>query len=172
MFIKPRRSLRERCVWQEYNNSWTSLRFVRDASNCVKKNTVALNNRLWGTQAVTLKGKSWSAPNRKQINQMKMKQTPRSMDTLTDGWRCPDGAPVVPPGPRAPCRPPSVMESWREERTRSLEDNEMSLPGIAAAYHHYSQGARGRSAATGAPQNSVESRHRPCSSSPRVIRKK
>ncbi len=28
----------------------------------------------------------------------------------------------------------SVMESWREERTRSLEDNEMSLPGIAAAY--------------------------------------
>lgn len=28
----------------------------------------------------------------------------------------------------------SVMESWREERTRSLEDNEMSLPSIAAAY--------------------------------------
>lgn len=28
----------------------------------------------------------------------------------------------------------SVMESWREERTRSVEDNEMSLPSIAAAY--------------------------------------
>lgn len=28
----------------------------------------------------------------------------------------------------------SVMESWKEERTRSLEDNEMSLPSLAAAY--------------------------------------
>uniref|UniRef100_UPI003AAFF1AA GTP cyclohydrolase 1-like n=1 Tax=Centroberyx gerrardi TaxID=166262 RepID=UPI003AAFF1AA len=28
----------------------------------------------------------------------------------------------------------SVMESWREERTRSVEDNEMSLPALAAAY--------------------------------------
>ncbi|XP_022529030.2 GTP cyclohydrolase 1 [Astyanax mexicanus] len=28
----------------------------------------------------------------------------------------------------------SVMESWKEERTRSVEDNEMSLPSIAAAY--------------------------------------
>uniref|UniRef100_A0A668AM68 GTP cyclohydrolase 1 n=1 Tax=Myripristis murdjan TaxID=586833 RepID=A0A668AM68_9TELE len=28
----------------------------------------------------------------------------------------------------------SVMESWREERTRSVEDNEMSLPSLAAAY--------------------------------------
>lgn len=28
----------------------------------------------------------------------------------------------------------SATESWREERTRSLEDNEMSLPSIAAAY--------------------------------------
>lgn len=27
-----------------------------------------------------------------------------------------------------------AMESWREERTRSVEDNEMSLPSIAAAY--------------------------------------
>ncbi|AWP01154.1 GTP cyclohydrolase 1 [Scophthalmus maximus] len=26
------------------------------------------------------------------------------------------------------------MESWREERTRSVEDNEMSLPSLAAAY--------------------------------------
>lgn len=33
---------------------------------------------------------------------------------------------------RAPCS--SVMESWREERTRSVEDNEMSLPSIVAAY--------------------------------------
>nr|XP_046251507.1 GTP cyclohydrolase 1 isoform X2 [Scatophagus argus] len=32
-------------------------------------------------------------------------------------------------------RPPSsVMESWREEHTRSLEDNEMNLPSLAAAY--------------------------------------
>lgn len=32
-------------------------------------------------------------------------------------------------------RPSSaVVESWREERTRSVEDNEMSLPSIAAAY--------------------------------------
>lgn len=29
---------------------------------------------------------------------------------------------------------PSVMESWREERTRSVEDNEMSLPSIITAY--------------------------------------
>ncbi|CAL8245812.1 unnamed protein product [Lota lota] len=28
----------------------------------------------------------------------------------------------------------SVMESWREERTRSVEDNEISLPSLAAAY--------------------------------------
>lgn len=28
----------------------------------------------------------------------------------------------------------SVMGSWREERTRSVEDNEMSLPSLAAAY--------------------------------------
>lgn len=27
-----------------------------------------------------------------------------------------------------------VMESWREERTRSVEDNEASLPSLAAAY--------------------------------------
>ncbi|KAL2076815.1 hypothetical protein ACEWY4_027591 [Coilia grayii] len=29
---------------------------------------------------------------------------------------------------------PHAIESWREERTRSLEDNQMSLPSIAAAY--------------------------------------
>ncbi|KAG5857812.1 GTP cyclohydrolase 1 [Anguilla rostrata] len=28
----------------------------------------------------------------------------------------------------------SVMESWKEERTRSMEDNEISLPRLAAAY--------------------------------------
>lgn len=33
---------------------------------------------------------------------------------------------------RAPCS--SVMESWRDERTRSMGDNEMSLPNIVAAY--------------------------------------
>lgn len=33
---------------------------------------------------------------------------------------------------RAPCS--SVMESWRNERTRSVEDNEMSLPSIVSAY--------------------------------------
>ncbi|XP_072546332.1 GTP cyclohydrolase 1 [Salminus brasiliensis] len=32
------------------------------------------------------------------------------------------------------CSTSSVMESWKEERTRSVEDNEMSLPSIAAAY--------------------------------------
>lgn len=32
-------------------------------------------------------------------------------------------------------RPSSaVVESWREERTRSVEDNQMSLPSLAAAY--------------------------------------
>lgn len=29
---------------------------------------------------------------------------------------------------------PAAVESWREERTRSVEDNEMSLPSLAAAY--------------------------------------
>ncbi|XP_069561496.1 GTP cyclohydrolase 1 [Brachyistius frenatus] len=28
----------------------------------------------------------------------------------------------------------SVMETWKEERTRSVEDNEMNLPSLAAAY--------------------------------------
>ncbi|XP_018582845.1 GTP cyclohydrolase 1 isoform X2 [Scleropages formosus] len=32
-------------------------------------------------------------------------------------------------------QPSSVMESWKEERTRSVEDNEMSLPSLAAAYN-------------------------------------
>lgn len=31
-------------------------------------------------------------------------------------------------------QPSGATESWREERTRSVEDNEMSLPSIAAAY--------------------------------------
>lgn len=35
----------------------------------------------------------------------------------------------------APPRPAgSVMESWKEERTRSVEDNELSLPSLATAY--------------------------------------
>ncbi|MFT7801779.1 GTP cyclohydrolase 1 isoform X1 [Arapaima gigas] len=34
----------------------------------------------------------------------------------------------------ASSQPSSVMESWKEERTRSVEDNEMSLPSLAAAY--------------------------------------
>ncbi|XP_053488475.1 GTP cyclohydrolase 1 [Ictalurus furcatus] len=64
-----------------------------------------------------------------------------AMNGLLDGmekmpkW---NGAPKETPkgekssGTRAPCS--SVMESWREERTRSVEDNEMSLPGIVTAY--------------------------------------
>lgn len=41
-----------------------------------------------------------------------------------------------PPGAESGSHRPaaSVMESWREERTRSVEDNEMSLPSLAAAY--------------------------------------
>lgn len=41
-----------------------------------------------------------------------------------------------PPGAESgSVRPGSaVVESWREERTRSVEDNEMSLPSLAAAY--------------------------------------
>ncbi|KAF7646393.1 hypothetical protein LDENG_00188380, partial [Lucifuga dentata] len=34
----------------------------------------------------------------------------------------------------APRTAGSVMESWKEERTRSVEDNEMNLPSLAAAY--------------------------------------
>uniref|UniRef100_A0A670HS17 GTP cyclohydrolase 1 n=1 Tax=Podarcis muralis TaxID=64176 RepID=A0A670HS17_PODMU len=36
--------------------------------------------------------------------------------------------------PRCPKAAASSFESWREERTRSEEDNEMNLPGLAAAY--------------------------------------
>ncbi|XP_038557456.1 GTP cyclohydrolase 1 [Micropterus salmoides] len=41
-----------------------------------------------------------------------------------------------PPGAESGAHRPaaSVMECWREERTRSVEDNEMSLPSLAAAY--------------------------------------
>ncbi|KAM7424616.1 hypothetical protein PAMA_000802 [Pampus argenteus] len=41
-------------------------------------------------------------------------------------------APQAPGAESGSQRP--VMESWREERTRSVEDNEMSLPSLAAAY--------------------------------------
>ncbi|XP_031592193.1 GTP cyclohydrolase 1 [Oreochromis aureus] len=45
------------------------------------------------------------------------------------------GGPQAPGAESAPHRSTSaVMESWKEERTRSLEDNEMSLPSLAAAY--------------------------------------
>ncbi|XP_058485616.1 GTP cyclohydrolase 1 [Solea solea] len=44
-------------------------------------------------------------------------------------------APQTPGAESGAQRPTSVvMESWREERTRSVEDNEMSLPSLAAAY--------------------------------------
>lgn len=33
---------------------------------------------------------------------------------------------------RAPC--PSVMDRWKDEHTRSVEENQMSLPSIVAAY--------------------------------------
>lgn len=43
--------------------------------------------------------------------------------------------PQAPGAESAPHRSTTVvMESWKEERTRSLEDNEMSLPALAAAY--------------------------------------
>lgn len=41
--------------------------------------------------------------------------------------------PPPPPGAESGSHRP-VMGSWREERTRSVEDNEMSLPSLAAAY--------------------------------------
>ncbi|XP_035388856.1 GTP cyclohydrolase 1 [Electrophorus electricus] len=37
-------------------------------------------------------------------------------------------------GETSSSQPSSVIESWKEARTRSVEDNEMSLPSIAAAY--------------------------------------
>lgn len=41
-----------------------------------------------------------------------------------------------PPGAESGSQRPSttVMETWREERTRSVEDNEISLPSLATAY--------------------------------------
>ncbi|KAK6478961.1 GTP cyclohydrolase 1 [Huso huso] len=44
------------------------------------------------------------------------------------------GGPQVVPGEETRSHTSTVMESWKEERTRSIEDNEMNLPGIAAAY--------------------------------------
>ncbi|MBN3283279.1 GCH1 cyclohydrolase, partial [Polyodon spathula] len=40
----------------------------------------------------------------------------------------------VVPGEETRSHSSAVMESWKEERTRSIEDNEMNLPSIAAAY--------------------------------------
>ncbi|KAF3833007.1 hypothetical protein F7725_026672 [Dissostichus mawsoni] len=45
----------------------------------------------------------------------------------------PAGGPSQPPAAESGSQRP-VMESWREDRTRSVEDNEMSLPSLAAAY--------------------------------------
>lgn len=41
-----------------------------------------------------------------------------------------------PPCAESGSQPPSsaVVERWREDRTRSVEDNDMSLPSLAAAY--------------------------------------
>lgn len=48
---------------------------------------------------------------------------------------CRAAAPQAPGAESGSHRPTSsVMESWKEERTRSVEDNEMSLPSLAAAY--------------------------------------
>ncbi|XP_029284638.1 GTP cyclohydrolase 1 [Cottoperca gobio] len=43
------------------------------------------------------------------------------------------GGSSQPPGAESGSQRP-MMESWREDRTRSVEDNEMSLPSLAAAY--------------------------------------
>lgn len=52
-----------------------------------------------------------------------------------DGMVKRTAAPQAPGADSAAHRPTtSVMESWKEERTRSVEDNEMSLPSLAAAY--------------------------------------
>ncbi|XP_066480416.1 GTP cyclohydrolase 1 [Tiliqua scincoides] len=52
--------------------------------------------------------------------------------------RCNGYAPAEKPGhsaePPAPGPRRAALESWQEERTRSEEDNEASLPGLAAAY--------------------------------------
>lgn len=45
----------------------------------------------------------------------------------------PAGGPSLPPAAESGSQRP-VIESWREDRTRSVEDNEMSLPSLAAAY--------------------------------------
>ncbi|KAK1150367.1 hypothetical protein AOXY_G34022 [Acipenser oxyrinchus oxyrinchus] len=44
------------------------------------------------------------------------------------------GGPQVVPSEETRSHTSAVMESWKEERTRSIQDNEMNLPGIAAAY--------------------------------------
>ncbi|TDH17413.1 hypothetical protein EPR50_G00008060 [Perca flavescens] len=70
------------------------------------------------------------------------KQTQYSSNEKKDGGSVLNGhfdgmvkrsAAAQPPGAESGSHRP-VMESWREERTRSVEDNEMSLPCLAAAY--------------------------------------
>ncbi|KAJ3594118.1 hypothetical protein NHX12_006450, partial [Muraenolepis orangiensis] len=46
----------------------------------------------------------------------------------------PPASQAAPPSSTSSCSSCSVMDGWRTERTRSVEDNEMSLPGLAAAY--------------------------------------
>lgn len=73
-------------------------------------------------------------PKQKQVNQSE-NETDAAINGHFDGrvkmpgWRAGGAA-----GDPSTVPSSSVMESWREERTRSLEDNEMSLPSIAAAY--------------------------------------
>lgn len=100
-----------------------------------------------------------------------MKQMPRSMDTLTAAWRCPDGAPVVPPWTRAPCRPPawwraggkSALAVWKT--TKSACRASPRLTPLSSGVSGKTRSDRGCSKLRGEPPQ-------PCSSSPRGIRKK
>lgn len=75
----------------------------------------------------------------KQLNQSE-KQTTSASDSSVNGHfdgmvAKMTGVALSGSGESSGQKPPShALESWREERTRSVEDNEMSLPSIAAAY--------------------------------------
>ena len=76
---------------------------------------------------------------RTKQSQLNQKQTDSSNDTINghfEGLLKNSSRTPVPPGMsgESSSRTSSVMESWREERTRSIEDNEISLPSLAAAY--------------------------------------
>ncbi|KAH0620249.1 hypothetical protein JD844_020347 [Phrynosoma platyrhinos] len=66
----------------------------------------------------------YAAPEEKEKEKEKKKPTPQPQPRL----------PTSPPPPPAPAPRRPALESWKEERTRSEEDNEMNLPGLAAAY--------------------------------------